>query len=146
MLMKSKTRTVKKGKARAEPGTSGHGKYFRIVVRPKEEFVTFRYNDIGKKGHLQRLAGKRESGTWATQAYLVSKKDAKKTDHKLIPTTEDARKLFIRLGSRPRLVKADIYRAKDRNLIPAEDKPTEAQRRAQMENIKKAYEARWQHH
>jgi len=51
------------GRARAKPGTKGKGKYFRIIVRPKEDFITFRYHDIGRPGHLQRLAGKRASGS-----------------------------------------------------------------------------------
>ncbi len=35
------------GRKRAKPGTKGEGDYFRIVVRAKDEFVTFRYQDIG---------------------------------------------------------------------------------------------------
>src|SRR5437588_12554465 len=64
------------GRKRAKPGTKGGGDYFRIVVRPKEEFTTFRYHDVGGPGHIQRLAGKRESGSWDTQAWLISKQDA----------------------------------------------------------------------
>jgi hypothetical protein len=63
------------GRKRAKPGTKGTGDFFRIVVRPKEEFTSFRNQDVGDPGHLQRLAGRR-SGSWATQAWLVSKKDA----------------------------------------------------------------------
>ena len=51
-----------KGRKRARPGTKGEGDYFRIVLRPKEEFTTFRYHDVGEKGHILRLAGKRSSG------------------------------------------------------------------------------------
>src|SRR5688500_8113468 len=64
------------GRKRAKPGRTGEGGFFRIVVRPKEEFTTFRNQDVGEKGHLQRLAGRRSSGSWATQAWLVSKDDA----------------------------------------------------------------------
>ena len=45
------------GKKRAKPGTKGEGDYFRIVVRSKDEFATFRYQDVGEKGHILRLAG-----------------------------------------------------------------------------------------
>ena len=34
--------------ARKKPGTGGSGKFYRIVVRPKEDFVTFR-NQISLK-------------------------------------------------------------------------------------------------
>ncbi len=64
------------GRKRAKPGTKGEGDYYRIVVRPKEEFTTFRYHDVGDKGHIIRLAGKRSSGSWDTQAWLISKGDA----------------------------------------------------------------------
>lgn len=69
-------RAQPEGRARAKPGTKGEGKYYRIVVRPKEEFVTFRYHDVGRPGHIQRLAGKRSSGSWDDQAWLINKEDA----------------------------------------------------------------------
>lgn len=68
--------SAQRGKRRAKPGTKGEGDYFRIVVRNKNEFATFRYQDVGEKGHILRLAGKRNSGSWDTQAWLISKDDA----------------------------------------------------------------------
>src|SRR3989338_1482709 len=65
------------GRSRQKPGTTGKGKFFRIEVRPKSEFKTFRIQDVWKKGGLERLAGKRSSGSWDTVAWLVSKEDAK---------------------------------------------------------------------
>ncbi len=56
------------GRKRAKPGTTGEGDYFRIILRPKNEFTTFRIQDVGEKGHIQRLAGKRSSGSWDTHA------------------------------------------------------------------------------
>jgi len=64
------------GRARAKPGTKGKGEYYRIVVRPKEEFATFRYHDVGTPGRIQRLSGKRSGGSWDDQAWLISKKMA----------------------------------------------------------------------
>src|SRR5690349_19090526 len=64
------------GRGRAKPGSTGKGNFYRIEVRPKSEFVTFRVQDVGKKGGLERLAGKRSSGSWDTVSWLVSKKDA----------------------------------------------------------------------
>ncbi len=51
------------GRGRKRPGTTGKGKFYRIEVRPKSDFVTFRVQDVGEKGGLERLAGKRSSGS-----------------------------------------------------------------------------------
>lgn len=133
------------GRKRAKPGTKGGGNFFRVVVRPKEEFTTFRYQDVGGPGHIQRLAGKRESGSWDTQAWLISKQDAHIEHGTLIADTADARELLEALGSKPVQVKADMFEAKDRPNVPEEEKPTPAQKRARMENIEKAQQARRKH-
>lgn len=130
------------GRERAKPGTKGEGDYFRIVVRSKDEFVTFRNQDIGEPGHIQRLAGKRSSGSWDTQAWLISKEDAHIEGNRLIPDTDDAREVIEKLGSEPKHIKADIFEAKDRPNVPESEKPTPAQQRARMENIEKAQQAR----
>jgi len=131
------------GRMRAKPGTKGEGDYYRIVVRDKDEFTTFRYHDVGDKGHIQRLAGKRSSGSWDTQSWLISKDDAHLDGENLVPDTADARKLLETLGSKPKHIKGDVFEAKDRPNVPERAKPTEAQQRARMANIKKAQAARW---
>ncbi len=131
------------GRSRAKPGAKGESNNFRIVVRPKEEFTTFRYHDVGEKGHILRLAGKRSSGSWDTQAWLISKNDAHVERGSLVADTDDAKELIQTLGSKPKHVKGDIFEAKDRPNVPERKKPTEAQRRARAENIKKAQQARW---
>ena len=130
------------GRKRAKPGTKGEGDYFRIDVRPKEEFTSFRYQDVGEKGHIQRLAGKRNNGSWDTQAWLISKDDAHLDGATLVADSDDARKLIDTLGTKPKHVKGDIFEAKDRPNVPESKKPTEAQQRARLENIKKAQQAR----
>jgi len=127
---------------RAKPGTKGEGEYFRINVRPKDEFTTFRYQDVGEKGHILRLAGKRSSGSWDTQVWLISKDDAHIEGDTLVADTEDARSLIEALGSKPKHIKEDVFEAKDRPNVPESKKPTEAQQRARLENIKKAQQAR----
>lgn len=127
---------------RAQPGTKGGGDYFRVVVRPKEEFVTFRYHDIGDKGHLQRLAGKRKTGTWGTQAWLISKQDAHVRGSTLIPDNEDAKSLLEKLSTKPKHIKGDVFEAKDRPNVPEKAKSTSAQKKAWSQNIKKAIETR----
>ena len=146
------------GRKRAKPGTKGEGDYYRIVVRSKEEFTTFRYDDVGEKGHILRLAGKRSSGPWDTQAWLINKDDAHiegdtlvgDTDDArrviegdtLVGDTDDARRVIEALGSKPKHVKGDVFEAKDRPNVAESKKPTEAQQRARLENIKKAQQAR----
>jgi hypothetical protein len=137
-------RAQPQGRGRKKPGTGGGGEFYRIVVRPKGEFVTFRTQDVGEPGGLERLAGKRQSGSWDTQAWLVNKRDAHVEGGKLIPDSAEARAMFAKLGSEPRHVKGDVFEAKDRPNVPEAEKPTPAQRRARTENIKKAQAAR--HH
>lgn len=135
-------RAQPQGRGRKKPGTTGEGEYYRITVRPKEEFVTFRTQDVGGPGHIERVAGKRPSGSWATQAWLVSKQDAHVEGGQLVPDTADARNLLAKLGSEPVCVKGDVFEAKDRPNVPERAKPTPAQRQARSANIKKAQAAR----
>lgn len=130
-----------KKQQRAKPGTTGRGKYYRIIVRPKEDFVSFRIQDIGRKGHTQRLAGRRSSGSWDTQAWLISKEDARLKDGKLVSKSASVKKLISTLGTVPIYVKGDIFKARDRKNIP-EKEPTMAKRWVQTKNIKKRQIAR----
>jgi len=129
------------GRTRAKPGVKGEGDYFRIVVRPKDQFVTFRTQDVGKPGGLQRISGKRTSGSWSTQAWLVSKDFAHMEKDQLIPDTKDAKELLQKLGSTPEHLKGDVFEAKDRRNVPEREKPTQAQQKARAANIKKAQAA-----
>jgi hypothetical protein len=129
------------GRSRQRPGAGG-GQYYRVEVRPKSEFVTFRTQDVGSKGHLQRVAGKRASGSWATVTWLISKDDAHLQNGRLVADTADARKLLSTLGARPVHTQGDRFKASDRPNVPERSKPTAAQRRARSANIKKAQAAR----
>jgi hypothetical protein len=135
-------RSQPQGRGRQKPGMGGEGEFYRIVVRPKEQFVTFRTQDVGGPGHIERVAGKRESGSWATQAWLVSKQDAHREGGRLVPDTTEARNLLATLGSEPIHAKGDIFEAKDRRNVPEREKPTAAQQRARTRNIQKAQAAR----
>lgn len=99
-------------KTRAAPGTSGKGRYFRVIIRPKEEFDLFRTQDVGERGHIQRVAGRRSSGSWDTQAWLISKDDAHVEKDRLVADSEEAKELLDKLGTRPVRAKADILKAK----------------------------------
>jgi hypothetical protein len=130
------------GEDRAEPGSVGEGDYYRIEVRDGNQFTSFRTHDVGEKGGIQRIAGHRKSGSWDTQTWLISKKMAKKEGNTIVATHEDAQKILDQLGSEPKHMKGDIFKAKPRPNVPEHEKPTEAQKKAREENIKKAQEAR----
>lgn len=100
---KSSNKTKKK-----EPGTKGQGEYFRIIVRPKKLFTTFRYHDVGKPGGLLRLAGKRKSGSWADHAWLIDKGMAHLENKSLIADSPDARELLDTIGHITHL-KGDVF-------------------------------------
>ena len=143
MGRRARARAQPQGRARKKPGTGGKGKYYRIVVRPKDEFTSFRAHDVGRKGHIIRLAGRRRNGNWDTQAWLIAKTDARMGGGKLIGKTTDAKKILAKLRTKPRKVKGSIFKAKGRRNVPERAKPTAAMRRAQRKNIKKAQAARW---
>jgi hypothetical protein len=131
-----------KGRSRAKPGATGEGEFFHIEVRPRSRFRTFRTQDVGEPGGIERVAGKRESGTWATQKWLISKKHAHLDRGHLVPDTADARHVLEELGSAPVHVVGDRFKAKPRRNVPEREKPTPAQKRARASNIKKAQAAR----
>ncbi len=130
------------GGARKTPGTTGKGKFYRVEVRPKNEFVTFRVQDVGDKGGLERIAGKRASGSWDTVTWLVSKKKAHVTNGKLIIENAKDKTMFKQIHGPIMHVKGDIFTSHPLTNIPEEFKPTPSQKRAQMANIKKAQRAR----
>src|SRR5207237_4913724 len=135
-------RAQPQGRNRRKPGAGGEGEYYHVAVRPKEDFVTFRTQDVGEPGHIQRVAGKRESGSWGTVKWLISKEDAHVEGGKLVPETAEAREVLAKLGSEPVHVKGDVFEARPRQNVPEREKPTLAQKRARRANIKKAQAAR----
>jgi hypothetical protein len=135
-------RAQPEGRERQEPGTGGAGDYYHVAVRPKEEFETFRTQDVGEPGHVQRVAGKRGSGSWDTQKWLISKQDAHIEAGRLVPDTADAREVLEELGSEPVHVEGDVFEARPRRDVPEHEKPTPAQQRARRTNIKKVQAAR----
>lgn len=131
------------GGARKKPGTTGKGDFYRIVVRPKEQFITFRNHDVGTKGHIERVTGRRKTGSWATHTWLIAKGDVEVKNGIIVGKTKDVRDILSKLQSKPKLIKGDIFEAKPRRNVPEGEKPTPAMKRAQTKNIKKAQAARW---
>lgn len=141
MSPRQRAQAQPQGRARARPGTRGGGEYHRVEVRPKGDFVTYRYHDVGRPGHALRLAGKRTSGSWDDVAWLISKEDAHVEGERLVADTSAARKILEDIGP-AKHVKGDIFRGHPRKNVPEREKPTPAQRRARRTNILKAQAAR----
>lgn len=143
--MKKRRKSSKRGRFRAKPGTRGKGRYYRVVVRPKSSFKSFRVQDVGGRGGVERLAGKRKDGSWDTQAWLIPKSHAHVSSGVLVGNTAKVKNILSKLSSKARRVKADVFHAKPRRDIPEREKPTAAMRRAQRRNIRKAQRARRRH-
>ena len=127
---------------RKAPGNTGQGDYYHVEVRPGEEFVIFQTQDVGRRGHIQRVAGRRSSGYWATVKWLIGKDDAHIQNEQLIPDTKAAKDVIKQLGSQPVHLIGDRFRAKPNPNISETINPMSSQRRTQSENIKKAQTTR----
>jgi hypothetical protein len=142
MTSKARSRSQPEGRERKKPGSGGQGKYYHVEVREGGDFETFRTQDVGDPGHLQRVSGKRASGSWATVKWLIGKEDAHVEDGKLVGDTKDAKDLIKKLRSRPVQIRGDRFESKPRRNVPERTKPTTAQTSARRQNIKKAQAAR----
>ena len=136
-----KSRKRRSTARRAKPGARGQGGFFHIQVRPKGDFVTFRNQDVGARGGIERVAGRRANGSWDTQKWLIEKTHAHIANGELVADSLEAEKVLATLGSPPVHVGGDRFTAKPRRDIPETEKPTPAMRRAQLTNIKKAQAA-----
>lgn len=141
MTKRARALAQPQGRSRRRPGAGG-GDFYRIEVRPKREFTSFRTQDVGRKGGLERIAGRRSSGSWGTATWLVSKKDATRVGTHLVVTGAKAKTVLKSLGGPITWVKGDVFKASPRANVPEAAKPTPAQRRARSQNIKKAQVAR----
>jgi hypothetical protein len=121
---------------REKPGQGG-GEYYRIEVRPKSGFVAFRTQDVGAPGHIQRLAGQRDDGSWEDHAWLISKKDAYIVDDFLEADSEEVKEILETYGP-AHLVEGDIFMGHPRKNISGSDTTTGARPKARMGNTNKA--------
>ena len=137
----SRAKTSSAKTSRAKPGAKGGGRFFHIELRPSREFISFRVQDVGAPGGVERVAGLRANGSWDTAKWLVEKTHAHLVDDRLVADSVEARKLLASLGSQPVHVAGDRFKAKPRRDIAESEKPTPAMRRAQLANIKKAQAA-----
>ena len=131
------------GRSRKKPGSTGKGGFYRIEVRPKSKFTSFRVQDVGQKGGLERVAGRRSSGSWGTASWLISKEDAHVDARGHLKITDKkAQSVLKSIRGRIVHVKGDIFKAHPARNVPESEKPTVAMRRSQRQNFKKAQAAR----
>jgi hypothetical protein len=130
------------GRGRQKPGSGGKGNYYHVEVRDGSDFETFRTQDVGDRGHLQRVSGRRSGGSWATVKWLIGKEDAHVEDGRLVGDTKDAKDLLKKLRSRPVQIRGDRFQSRPRRNVRENSKPTAAQQRARRQNIQKAQAAR----
>jgi len=123
---------------RKAPGSTGRGGYYHVEVRPGEEFVTFQTQDVGRRGHIQRVAGRRSSGYWTTVKWLIGKEDAHIQDEQLVPDSKAAKDVIQQLGSQPVRLIGDRFRARPSPNSSETIDLTPSQGRARRETIKKA--------
>jgi hypothetical protein len=102
------------GRVRKKPGAGGEGHYYHVEVRHSDDFEMFRTQDVGEPGHIQRVAGKRGSGSWDTVKWLISKDDAHMHHGHLIADSSEAKEVLSELGSKPVHLKGDIFEARPR--------------------------------
>lgn len=93
----------------SRPRAKSGSRCYRIIVRPKEQFTSFITQAVDKPGRLLRLAGKRNSGSWATQAWLINKDAAHVEDRRLVADSKEVADLIRQLGSQPVHEKGDVF-------------------------------------
>jgi hypothetical protein len=138
----TKSSASKRSVSRLAPGSGGEGDYYHVEVRPRKDFVSFRTQDVGDPGHIQRVAGRRETGSWGTVKWLIGKEDAHVDGDRLVGDTKDAKDLIKKLGSTPVHKKSDIFEAKPLKNVAERSKSTSVQKKARTQNTKKAQAAK----
>ena len=107
---------------RKAPGSTGKGKFYRIEIRPKGQFSSFRVQDVGKKGGLERLAGHRPSGSWDTVTWLIAKDKAEVVNGHLQITGTKDRSILKQIKGPIVHIKGDIFSAHPHNVPEAKKK------------------------
>jgi hypothetical protein len=110
--------------------------FFHIEVQPREAFMEFKTQEIGRDGGIERVAGKRAGGSWSTQEWLIAKDQAHVERGLLIGDTVDARRVLTMLGREPRHIKADRFTIHGHTGMPADVSPTLAPRHADLTNVR----------
>lgn len=113
--------------------------FYQVEVRPESQFTELRTYDVGES--TQRVAGKKRSGSWATQKWMISKSAAHVENGMLIADKPKVRQILTRLPGR--VVQRSRSTGRPQVIVPKRLSITPAQRRARQQNMRKAQRARW---
>jgi len=100
------------GKPGVEP-TDDDGEFYRIIVRPSEQFVDCRTLNVTPDSHIQIVTGKRTSGSWSTHAWLIHVDDAKVEDGRLKGVSKQAKNLLKGLRLAPSQINGIVFQAQE---------------------------------
>ena len=113
--MAAKSRSPRKMAPRKKPGSTGQGDYYHVELTSPRGFETFRTQDVGRRGHIQRVAGKKaDGGSWQTVKWLIGKQDAHRRGDRLVPDSKGAREVIEDLGAQPVHVSGDRFKVRAR--------------------------------
>lgn len=135
-------KSLTRKQTRRKPGSTGRGEYYHIEVLPKADFVSFQTQEVGRRGHIQRVAGQRSSGYWSTVKWLIDKDDAHVQDNKLVPDTKAAKDVIEQLGSEPVHMLGDLFKARPRPQMHEAVHPASTLTRSRRETVKKTQSTR----
>jgi len=134
---RNKQTTVRKP-TRRKSGSTGAGEYYHIEVLPRTDFVSFRTQEVGRRGHIQRVAGQRSSGYWSTVKWMIDKNEAHVQDNKLVADTPAAKEVIEQLGSEPVRMLGDLFKARPRPNFQGNVKSTPTRTKPRTEKVKTA--------
>lgn len=83
--------------------------YFRIIIRPRKQFVAFHTLETREPSSVQRLAGHRPASVRANQTWLLSKEIAHVEKGRIIPDTSEAVELLAAFAHEPVHQRDDLF-------------------------------------
>jgi hypothetical protein len=91
-----------------ERTVEGCGDVYIIEVRARTEFMWFKLHVVGDPGHIWRLEGQRDDGSWDDHAWLISKQDAHVEKRFLVADTKHAKQVLAICGT-VHQVEGDVF-------------------------------------
>jgi len=89
------------------------GTYFRINVRPRNQFVEFNSEYVDKDNGIQQIVGKKPTGEWLTQSWIIDKSAAHVKSGALIADTKSVSKLLMVLDGSIKHIEGDVFELTD---------------------------------
>lgn len=86
------------------------GTYYRIIMRPRSNFVSVRSETPTGLNKIQQINGKAPNGQWSTQSWLVRKDGARIENEVLIGDTKAIRSLLKALNGIVQRTKGDEFK------------------------------------